>query len=102
VAAFPATTQNNAWCDVVPLCCVMPCLTSPVALSVLLCWDCVQLKAQFPDSFKSPELNVPPKHTLAALGGAAQHKELHDRCGWEGGGLGYGLGGHGRLGLCDC
>jgi hypothetical protein len=42
---------------------------------------CVQLKAQFPDAFKAPELAVPPKHTLAALGGAAQHKELLDRCG---------------------
>lgn len=39
----------------------------------------VQLKAQFPDAFKAPELAVPPKHTLAALGGQAQHKELLDR-----------------------
>lgn len=40
---------------------------------------CLQLKAQFPEPFKAPELAVPPKHTLAALGGAAQHKELLDR-----------------------
>jgi hypothetical protein len=39
----------------------------------------VQLKAQFPEVFKAPELAVPPKHTLAALGGQAQHKELLDR-----------------------
>lgn len=39
----------------------------------------LQLKAQFPDAFKAPELAVPPKHTFAALGGPAQHKELLDR-----------------------
>lgn len=40
----------------------------------------MQLKTQFPELFKAPELAVPPKHTLAALGGQAQHKELLDRC----------------------
>jgi hypothetical protein len=40
---------------------------------------CLQLKTQFPEVFKAPELAVPPKHTLAVLGGAAQHKELLDR-----------------------
>jgi hypothetical protein len=47
-----------------------------------------QLRAQFPDLFaRTPELAVPPKHALAALGGPAQHKELQDRCMSGGGGV---------------
>eukprot|EP00879_Flechtneria_rotunda_P022909 GHRR01024213.1.p1 GENE.GHRR01024213.1~~GHRR01024213.1.p1 ORF type:complete len:103 (+),score=26.48 GHRR01024213.1:1229-1537(+) len=38
-----------------------------------------ELKAQFADLFKDRSLAPPPKHTLAALGGATQQKELLDR-----------------------
>eukprot|EP00775_Hariotina_reticulata_P003235 gene3235-3512_t len=39
-----------------------------------------ELKAAYPDEFRDArDLAPPPKHTLAALGGAAQHKDLLDR-----------------------
>jgi hypothetical protein len=42
---------------------------------------CLQLKTAYPDLFKDRSLAPPPKHTLAALGGHAQQKEMLDRCG---------------------
>jgi hypothetical protein len=57
---------------------VCKCIVLYVCVSVCLC-ACLQLKMAYSDVFKDRSLAPPPKHTLAALGGHAQQKEMLDR-----------------------